>query len=145
MWFFFSCTLLTSNNMISRVVSTCKFFKNYKLHLPHGLVQFCCLWKIYKCLLTPNKHRNHVITNTKEDNSLRAGHLVERSWFETYPVIVYWSWAKHLNLTESLSTRSKMGPGKLSGKADEFSGGGGEAIVMIWLFLAGSSQHCNFV
>ena len=26
----------------------------YKLHLPYALLQLCCLWKIYMCLLTPN-------------------------------------------------------------------------------------------
>ena len=32
------------------------------MQLPYGLVQFCCLRKIYSCLLTPNCGRNHVIT-----------------------------------------------------------------------------------
>ena len=32
--------------------------------MPHQLVQFCCLWKLYSCLLTPNCKRNHVITYT---------------------------------------------------------------------------------
>ena len=27
------------------VISTCKLFKDYKLHLPQGLLQFCCLEK----------------------------------------------------------------------------------------------------
>ena len=27
-------------------------------------MQFCCLWKIYSCLFTPNCTRNHVITCT---------------------------------------------------------------------------------
>ena len=26
----------------------------YKLHLPQALLQLCCLWKIYLCLLSPN-------------------------------------------------------------------------------------------
>ena len=26
----------------------------YKLHLPYALLQLCCLWKIYLCLLSPN-------------------------------------------------------------------------------------------
>ena len=47
------------------IINTCKFFKDYKLYLPYGLVQFCFLWKICSCLLTPNRTRNHVITNTK--------------------------------------------------------------------------------
>ena len=46
-------------------ISTCKFFKDYKLHEPYGLVQFCCLRKIYSCLLTPNYTWNHVVTCTK--------------------------------------------------------------------------------
>ena len=52
-----SCTLLTSNNTISR---TWKFFK----------VQFCCLWKIYSCLLTPNCTRNRVITYTSTNRMI---------------------------------------------------------------------------
>lgn len=47
-----------------QVPSTWKFFKDYKLHLPSGLTQFCCLWKIYTCLVTPNCARNDVITYT---------------------------------------------------------------------------------
>ena len=31
-------------------ISTCKCFKDYKLHLPYGLVEFCCR-KIYSRLL----------------------------------------------------------------------------------------------
>ena len=45
-------------------MGTCKIFKSYKLHLPYWLVQFCCFWKIYLCLLTPNCTQNHVITYT---------------------------------------------------------------------------------
>ena len=41
-----------------------KFFKDYKLHLPYGLVQFCCLWKIYSWSFTSNCIRNHVISHT---------------------------------------------------------------------------------
>ena len=54
---YFSCSLLTKNNMISLaicVINTCKLSKDYKFHLPYGLVIFCCLWKIYSCLLTPS-------------------------------------------------------------------------------------------
>ena len=49
-------------------MSTCKFFRAHKLHLPYRLMQFRCLWKIYLCLLTPNCSRNHVITNTDCDD-----------------------------------------------------------------------------
>ena len=38
-----------------------KFLKDYKLREPYGLVQFCCPWKIYWCLLTSICKRNHVI------------------------------------------------------------------------------------
>ena len=54
---YFSCSLLTKSNMISLaicVINTCKLSKDYKFHLPYGLVIFCCLWKIYSCLLTPS-------------------------------------------------------------------------------------------
>ena len=54
---YFSCSLLTKNNIISLaicVINTCKLSKDYKFHLPYGLVIFCCLWKIYSCLLTPS-------------------------------------------------------------------------------------------
>ena len=47
-WDVFSRTLLTINNVISLaifVISTCEFFRDYKLYLPYGLVQFCCPWK----------------------------------------------------------------------------------------------------
>ena len=27
---------------------------NYELHSPSGLVQFCCIWKIYTYLMRPN-------------------------------------------------------------------------------------------
>ena len=50
------------------VISTCKFFKDYKLHLPYGFVQFCCLWKIYSCL-APSCKRNHVITYTNHTST----------------------------------------------------------------------------
>ena len=45
-------------------ISNWNFFKDYKLHSPYGLVQFCCVWKIYQCLWTPNCKRNHVTTFT---------------------------------------------------------------------------------
>ena len=32
-------------------ISTCKFYKDLKLHKPVRQVQFCCLWKIYSYLL----------------------------------------------------------------------------------------------
>ena len=57
----FSCTSLTSNNMISLamfgVISTCKFFKDYICTCPIvqlSLVQFCCLWQIHWCSFTLN-------------------------------------------------------------------------------------------
>ena len=56
----FSCTLLTSNNMISLVI----WCKIAKLHMPYGLMQFYCLWNIYSCLFTPNFTQNHAITYT---------------------------------------------------------------------------------
>ena len=31
------------------------FFSDYKLHLPYGLTQFCCLWKIHTGLLINTK------------------------------------------------------------------------------------------
>ena len=43
-------------------ISTWNFFEVYKLHLPYRLVQFCCLLKIYKCLLTPNCTQSHSVT-----------------------------------------------------------------------------------
>ena len=52
------------------VISTCKFFKEYKLHPSYGLVQFCCFWKIYSCLWTPNYTRNQVIPYT--DNAFNT-------------------------------------------------------------------------
>ena len=71
----FSCKLLTSNNMISRTMCdvhtrTCKFFEAYKLHLPYGLVQFCCHRKIYEFLLTPNCTQSHGVTYA---NSINLG------------------------------------------------------------------------
>ena len=39
-------------------------FKMSSVWLFYGLVQFCCLWKIYSCVFTPNCTRNHVITYT---------------------------------------------------------------------------------
>ena len=50
----FSWTSLTSNNMIL---------------LSHGLVQFCCLRKIFSCLSTPNCIRNHVLTTTNNTHA----------------------------------------------------------------------------
>ena len=67
-WHPLSCTLLTGKNMTSLqfgVISSCKFFTDYKLHLPNGFVQFCSLWKIYSCQLTPNFTWSHVLTYTK--------------------------------------------------------------------------------
>ena len=46
----FLCTLLTSNKMASLEIwcnKHLKFSKDYKLHFPYGLVQFCSLWKIH--------------------------------------------------------------------------------------------------
>ena len=42
-------------------LSNWNFFKDY-----NGLIQFCCVWKIYQCLLTPNCKRNHVTTFTND-------------------------------------------------------------------------------
>ena len=44
------------------VIITCRYFKDYKLHLLYGLVQCCCLWNIYSCLFTPNCTWNNVVT-----------------------------------------------------------------------------------
>ena len=54
----------------------CKIFKDYKLHLHYGLVQFCCLWKIYSCILTPNCARNN-----KKNSSTISLPAVTSWWF----------------------------------------------------------------
>ena len=36
-------------------------------------VQFCCLWNINSCLLTPNCTRNHVVTYTKNVHETFTG------------------------------------------------------------------------
>ena len=46
------------------LISICKFFIDYKLHSPYGMMQFCCLWKIYLFFLTLNCTWNRVITKT---------------------------------------------------------------------------------
>ena len=40
------------------------------MHLPYGLVQFCCRRKIYECLLTPNCNQSHGVTYA---NSINLG------------------------------------------------------------------------
>ena len=63
--------------------STWNFFKDCKLHSPYGLIQFCCVWKIYQCLLTPNCKRNHATTFTNNMeifcNCLRSAFSMEKS------------------------------------------------------------------
>ena len=49
------------------------YFKHYKLQWPYGLVQFCCLLKIY--LWTSNCFRNHVVAYTKRKWG-RRGHVI---------------------------------------------------------------------
>ena len=59
----FSCTLSTSSSMILLqfdVICTCKLYKT-----TNCTRLFCCLWKIYLWLLTPNCTWNHAITYTK--------------------------------------------------------------------------------
>ena len=53
---------LALETVFSHLSVLCKFYKDYKLHSPYGLVQCCRLWKICSCLLTPNCTRNHVVT-----------------------------------------------------------------------------------
>ena len=58
----YKCKVVTQAQILNSVllklcISTCKIFQRlhvYKLHLPYALLQLCCLWKIYLCLLTPN-------------------------------------------------------------------------------------------
>ena len=65
----FSCKSLISYYMISRAIwfkqALVNFLKDYKLHLPYGLMWFCCPWKIYSCLLTPNCIRNQIVIYTE--------------------------------------------------------------------------------
>ena len=48
----------------SNWLKTSPFFMQYECKVVTRM-QFCCLWKIYLCLLTPNCTRNHVVTYTK--------------------------------------------------------------------------------
>ena len=66
-FFFFSCKLLSSNNVISLAVWCNKHLSIFQVP---GLVQFCCLRKTYSCLLTPKRTRNQVITYTNTRTKL---------------------------------------------------------------------------
>ena len=75
--------------MISR---TWKFFK----------VQFCCLWKIYSCLLTPNCTRNRVITYTSTNRMIitkasqdRKGHKEPMRAQTGYHEVIVFSFASN--------------------------------------------------
>ena len=48
----------------SEWLKTSPFFMQCKCKVVTRM-QFCCLWKIYLCLLTPNCTVNHVVTYTK--------------------------------------------------------------------------------
>ena len=84
---------LALDTVFSQLSVLCKFYKDYKLHAPHGLVQCCCLWKIFSCLLTPNCSRNHVVTYK---NCIVSGLSLKFAG----NVLVIWVWfniRKHTN------------------------------------------------
>ena len=84
---------LALDTVFSQLSVLCKFYKDYKLHAPYGLVQCCCLWKIFSCLLTPNCSRNHVVTYK---NCIVSGLSLKFAG----NVLVIWVWfniRKHTN------------------------------------------------
>ena len=84
---------LALDTVFSQLSVLCKFYKDYKLHAPYGLVQCCCLWKVFSCLLTPNCSRNHVVTYK---NCIVSGLSLKFAG----NVLVIWVWfniRKHTN------------------------------------------------